>query len=67
MAGNGNRAFHYYTRVNPSARGKIGDMHRYEPYVFAQMVAGKDAPTHSEVKNSWLTGTAAWTYHAATQ
>jgi len=67
MLGNGNRAFDYYTRINPSARENIGDLHRCEPYVFAQMIAGKDAPTHGEAKNSWLTGTAAWTYHAATQ
>ncbi|HVM48132.1 MAG TPA: hypothetical protein VMU04_08895 [Candidatus Acidoferrum sp.] len=67
MLGNGNRAFDYYTRINPSAREKIGDLHRCEPYVFAQMIAGKDAPTHGEAKNSWLTGTAAWTYYTATQ
>jgi cellobiose phosphorylase len=67
MIGNGNRAFDYYTRINPSAREKIGQLHRCEPYVFAQMVAGKDAPTHGEAKNSWLTGTAAWTYFAVTQ
>jgi len=67
MLGNGARAFDYYTRINPSARENIGDLHRCEPYVFAQMIAGKDAPTHGEAKNSWLTGTAAWTYFAATQ
>jgi cellobiose phosphorylase len=67
MVGNGDRAFDYYTRINPSAREKIGDIHRCEPYVFAQMIAGKDAPTHGEAKNSWLTGTAAWTYFAVTQ
>jgi cellobiose phosphorylase len=67
MVGNGNRAFDYYTRINPSAREKIGDLHRCEPYVFAQMIAGKDAPTYGEAKNSWLTGTAAWTYFTATQ
>jgi cellobiose phosphorylase len=26
------------------------------------MMAGRDAPTHGEGKNSWLTGTAAWTF-----
>ena len=67
MVGNGDRAFDYYTRINPSAREKIGDLHRCEPYVFAQMIAGKDAPTHGEAKNSWLTGTAAWTYFTVTQ
>jgi cellobiose phosphorylase len=67
MIGNGNRAFDYYTRINPSAREKISDMHRCEPYVYAQMIAGKDAPTHGEAKNSWLTGTAAWNYYTITQ
>ena len=67
MVGNGNRAFDYYTRINPSARENIGDVHRCEPYVYAQMIAGKDAPTHGEAKNSWLTGTAAWNYFTITQ
>jgi cellobiose phosphorylase len=65
--GNGDRAFNYYLRINPSAREKIIDKHRCEPYVYAQMIAGKDAPTHGEAKNSWLTGTAAWNYVAITQ
>ncbi len=67
MVGNGNRAFDYYSHINPSARENIGDLHRCEPYVYAQMIAGKDAPTHGEAKNSWLTGTAAWNYFAITQ
>jgi cellobiose phosphorylase len=67
LVGNGDRAFDYYTRINPSAREKIGDVHRCEPYVYAQMIAGRDAPTHGEAKNSWLTGTAAWVYVAVTQ
>ena len=67
IVGNGDRAFDYYTRINPSARENIGELHRCEPYVFAQMIAGKDAPTHGEAKNSWLTGTAAWTYFTVTQ
>ncbi len=66
-AGNGNNAFDYYSRINPSAREKISEIHRCEPYVYAQMIAGKDAPTHGEAKNSWLTGTAAWNYVAITQ
>jgi cellobiose phosphorylase len=67
MIGNGDRALDYYLRINPSAREKLGDLHRCEPYVYAQMIAGKDAPTHGEAKNSWLTGTAAWNYVAITQ
>jgi cellobiose phosphorylase len=65
--GDGDRAFDYYLRINPSAREELSDVHRCEPYVYAQMIAGRDAPTHGEAKNSWLTGTAAWTYVAVTQ
>ncbi|HEY3881595.1 MAG TPA: glycosyl hydrolase family 65 protein [Trebonia sp.] len=67
MTGDGDAAFDYYRRINPSAREAIGDLHRCEPYVYAQMIAGRDAPTHGEAKNSWLTGTAAWNYVAVTQ
>ena len=67
MIGDGDAAFGYYLRINPSAREEISDVHRCEPYVYAQMIAGKDAPSHGEAKNSWLTGTAAWNYVAITQ
>ncbi|MBL8102835.1 MAG: glycosyl transferase, partial [Anaerolineales bacterium] len=60
--GRGDKAHDYYSRINPSAREEIGELHRCEPYVYAQMIAGKDAATHGEAKNSWLTGTAAWNY-----
>jgi cellobiose phosphorylase len=66
-AGNADHALDYYLRINPSAREAISEIHRCEPYVYAQMIAGRDAPTHGEAKNSWLTGTAAWNYVAATQ
>ncbi|MGB8012104.1 MAG: hypothetical protein WCF68_10855 [Terriglobales bacterium] len=65
--GNGDGAHDYYTRINPSAREEISEVHRCEPYVYSQMIAGRDAPTHGEAKNSWLTGTAAWNYYAITQ
>jgi len=67
IVGRGDAAFDYYQRINPSARQDIADTHRCEPYVYAQMIAGKDAPTHGEAKNSWLTGTAAWNLVAITQ
>jgi cellobiose phosphorylase len=65
--GRGDKAYDYYLRINPSAREEISDLHKCEPYVYAQMIAGSDAPTHGEAKNSWLTGTAAWNYIAITQ
>jgi cellobiose phosphorylase len=65
--GNPDRALDYYLRINPSVREEISELHRCEPYVYAQMIAGPDAPSFGEAKNSWLTGTAAWNYVAATQ
>ncbi len=65
--GRGERAHDYYLRINPSAREDISDIHRCEPYIYAQMIAGRDAPAQGEAKNSWLTGTASWNYVAATQ
>ena len=65
--GRGDLAYDYYRRINPSVRESLSDVHRCEPYVYAQMIAGRDAPTHGEAKNSWLTGAAAWDYVAITQ
>ncbi|MPZ67921.1 MAG: glycosyl transferase [Actinobacteria bacterium] len=67
LAGNDDRAFDYYLRINPSAREEISDVHRCEPYVYAQMIAGKDAAAPGEAKNSWLSGSAAWNFVAITQ
>ena len=67
MIGRGDQALDYYLRINPSVREELSEVHRCEPYIYAQMIAGKDAPTHGEAKNSWLTGTAAWNYVAITQ
>jgi cellobiose phosphorylase len=67
MVRRGDAAFGYYKQINPSAREEISEVHRCEPYVYAQMIAGKAAPTHGEAKNSWLTGTAAWNLVAITQ
>lgn len=65
--GRGDHAYDYYLRINPSAREAISEIHRCEPYVYAQTIAGRDAATHGEAKNSWLSGTAAWNYVAITQ
>jgi cellobiose phosphorylase len=67
LIGRGDQAFDYYQRINPSAREEISELHKCEPYVYAQMISGHDAPIHGEAKNSWLTGTAAWNYVAITQ
>ena len=65
--GNGDRALDYYLKICPSFREEISEIHRCEPYVYAQTIAGPESPTPGEAKNSWLTGTAAWNYVAITQ
>lgn len=65
--GRGDNAFDYYSRINPSVREEISELHRCEPYVYAQMISGAEAIKPGEAKNSWLTGTAAWNYVAITQ
>jgi cellobiose phosphorylase len=67
ILGNGDQALDYYLRINPSQREAISDLHRCEPYVYAQTIAGIDGPSFGEAKNSWLTGTAAWNFVAITQ
>jgi cellobiose phosphorylase len=67
LVGNADRAFDTYLRINPSAREELADVHRCEPYVYAQMIAGREAPNPGEAKNSWLTGSAAWNFVAITQ
>jgi len=67
VVGNGNRAWEYYRKICPSYLEDISELHKTEPYVYAQMVAGKDAFKPGEAKNSWLTGTASWNFYAITQ
>jgi cellobiose phosphorylase len=67
VIGRGAQAFEYYKKIAPAYLEDISEVHRTEPYVYSQMIAGKDAVRHGEAKNSWLTGTAAWNFVAASQ
>ena len=67
VIGRGNRAFFVYKRTCPAYLEDISEIHRTEPYVYPQMIAGKDAKNFGEAKNSWLTGTAAWTFMNVSQ
>ncbi len=67
MAGRPENAWEYYTQIAPAFREDISEVHRLEPYVYAQMIAGKDAVKPGEAKNSWLTGTASWNFAAVSQ
>ncbi len=67
VIGRGDRAFNLYKKIAPAYREAISEVHRNEPYVYSQMIAGKDAKRMGEAKNSWLTGTAAWNFVAISQ
>ena len=67
LLGEGDRALEYYLSICPSAKEEQIETYRSEPYVYAQMIAGRDAATPGEAKNSWLTGTAAWTFVTVSQ
>ena len=65
--GRGDAAYDYYTKIAPSFLEDISELHKVEPYVYCQMIAGKEAFKPGEAKNSWLSGTASWNFYAITQ
>ncbi|MFH1195093.1 MAG: glycosyl hydrolase family 65 protein [bacterium] len=67
ILGRGDQAMEYYKSICPPTKEEQIDIYRSEPYVYSQMTAGKDAPTPGEGKNSWLTGTVAWSFVALSQ
>lgn len=67
MLGRADKAFDVYKRVCPAYIEDLSDVHRTEPYVYSQMIAGREAPRYGEAKNSWLTATAAWSMITITQ
>ena len=67
MLGNGDRAFQYYNQINPAAKNEVMDRYEIEPYCYAQNILGDEHPQFGLGRNSWLSGTASWTYQAATQ
>ncbi len=64
MIGRGDQAFEYYKTILPATKNKISDIHKIEPYIYCQMIAGREHKNFGEGKNSWLTGTAAWNFVA---
>jgi cellobiose phosphorylase len=62
--GRSDLAFDLYRRICPAYLEDRSDVHRCEPYVYAQMIAGRASSSEGEAKNSWLTGTAAWPSNA---
>ncbi len=67
MLGRGDIAFDYYKKLLPTEFNRRASLHRAEPYVYSQVIAGKEHPDFGLARNSWLTGTASWMYVAFTQ
>lgn len=67
MLGRGQRAYDYYRSYLPARYEDDADVHQTEPYVYAQFTHGSHSPRFGQSRNSWLTGTASWTYVAVTQ
>lgn len=67
LLGNGDKAFEYYMSICPPMKEDQIDIYRSEPYIYSQMTAGRDAEKAGEAKNSWLTGTAAWSFVVLSQ
>jgi cellobiose phosphorylase len=65
ILGNGERAYEYYNQINPSAKNDKIDEYECEPYVYPQNILGDEHPQFGLARNSWLSGTASWTYQAA--
>ena len=60
MLGNGDRAYEYYSQINPAGKNDIIDLYEIEPYVYAQNILGDEHPQFGLGRNSWLSGTASW-------
>jgi cellobiose phosphorylase len=67
IVGNGDRAFEYYNQINPAAKNDRINEFECEPYVYPQNILGDEHLQFGSARNSWLTGTAAWSYQAGTQ
>ena len=67
ILGNGDRAYEYYSQINPAGKNDSIDLYEIEPYVYAQNILGDEHPQFGLGRNSWLSGTASWCYQAATQ
>jgi len=65
--GRGNEAFDIYRRICPAYLEDKSEIHETEPYCYSQMVTGRASGNPGHAKNSWLTGTASWTFLSISQ
>lgn len=62
VVGRGDNAFDIYRRICPVYQEEHSEVRKVEPYVYAQTVAARASYDEGAARNSWLTGTAAWTF-----
>ncbi len=67
LLGNGDRAYEYYAQIAPAGKNDSIEIYECEPYVYAQNILSDEHPMFGLARNSWLSGTASWSYQAATQ
>lgn len=67
LLGHGDRAFEYYTQINPAAKNDAIELYEAEPYCYPQNILGDEHSQFGLARNTWLSGTSSWTYVAATQ
>jgi cellobiose phosphorylase len=67
MLGDGDRAYDYYSQINPAGKNEMIELYESEPYVYPQNILGDEHPQFGLARNSWLSGTASWMYQAGTQ
>jgi cellobiose phosphorylase len=67
MLGDGDRAYEYYSQINPAAKNDMIELYESEPYVYPQNILGDEHPQFGLARNSWLSGTASWMYQTGTQ
>ena len=67
LLGNGDRAYEYYSQINPAGKNDMIDLYESEPYVYPQNILADEHPQFGLARNSWLSGTASWMYQAGTQ
>jgi cellobiose phosphorylase len=69
MLGRSDYAYKYYHQLLPMvAQAKAGESrYKAEPYVYSSNIFGPESDKFGLANVSWLTGTAAWMYIAATQ
>jgi len=67
ILGHGNQAYEYWRAYMPAAYNTRAEIRQIEPYVYNQSTHGKYSPRFGASRLPWLSGSATWSFFAATQ